>query len=210
MDRQQFQRAAQLSDALADRWYSHVVAAANEFDIVTPARLAMWLAQMGHESAGFTSLVESFNYRIDALAIFSRIPAQLRGQLGRQPGETSVPREREIKIANLAYGGRYGNDGVVSGDGWRYRGRGLKQITFKDNYRACGTALGLDLVTHPELLEQDGPAARSSGWFWQAHGCNVLADAGDFAGTTRKINPAMIGQDRRAARWDVARQVLGN
>jgi len=209
MNRQQFQRAAQLSDTLAARWYPHVASAAAEFEINTPVRLAMWLAQMGHESAGFTELVESFNYRVDALAIFSRIPAQLRGQLGRQTGESTVPLTRQRQIANLAYGGRFGNGGVVTGDGWRYRGRGLKQITFKDNYRACAAVLGLDLVAHPELLEQDGPAARSAGWFWQAHGCNALADAGDFAGTTRQINPAMAGQGQREVRWKTARQALG-
>ncbi|WP_175785315.1 glycoside hydrolase family 19 protein [Burkholderia ambifaria] len=209
MDMDLFKRAAGLTDALADRWFPHIELAVAEFDITTPRRLAAWLAQMGHESGGFTQLVESFNYRIDALKIFSRVPADMRAQLGRRDNEKVVPIERQIKIANLAYGGRYGNGDVSSGDGWRYRGRGLKQVTFKDNYRECGQAIGLDLVAQPELLEQDRPAARSAGWFWKARGCNELADKGDFAGTTRAINgPAMEGQDRRKARYDVAVKVL--
>ncbi|CAB3778175.1 hypothetical protein LMG28614_00559 [Paraburkholderia ultramafica] len=141
MDTETFQRAANLSPALAERWISAITAAADEFDINTPARLAAWLAQMGHESGGFRLLSESFNYAPDALKIFSRIPAGMRSQLGRQPGETTVPIARQRQIANLAYASRFGNGDAASGDGWRYRGRGLKQVTFKDNYRDFGRDL---------------------------------------------------------------------
>ena len=211
MDRQKFQRAAGLSDALAGRWFSLVSAAMAEFDISTPARQAAFIAQIRHESGGFTQLSESFNYKPSSLAIFSRVPAHMRAQLGRQPSETMVPLERQKQIANLAYGGRYGNRDAASGDGWRYRGRGLKQITFHDNYAACGRALGVDLVASPDLLASvDILAARSAGWFWKANGCNALADKGDFAGTTRAINgPAMDGQDRRVAFWGTAKSALG-
>ncbi|MCA8017723.1 glycoside hydrolase family 19 protein [Burkholderia metallica] len=211
MDKSVFQRAAGLSAALADRWYGAVSAAMAEFDINTPARQAAFIAQIGHESGGFSRLVESFDYRIDALAIFSRVPVLMRAKLGRQPGERSVPLDRQQQIANLAYGGRYGNGDAASGDGWRYRGRGLKQVTFHDNYAAAGKALGVDLVSHPDLLATDDTlAARSAGWFWKAHGCNEVADKGDFAGTTRIINgPAMEGQDKRVARWDTAKSAIG-
>ncbi|WP_241019578.1 glycoside hydrolase family 19 protein [Burkholderia sp. Ac-20345] len=182
-----------------------------EFGINTPARQAAFLAQIGHESGGFSSLVESFNYAPAALALFSRVPVSLRAQLGRQSGEKTVPLDRQRQIANLAYGGRYGNGDASSGDGWRYRGRGLKQVTFRDNYAAAGKTLGVDLVANPDLLATDDTlAARSAGWFWNAHGCNGPADAGDFAGTTRIINgPAMEGQDKRVARWDVAKSAIG-
>jgi putative chitinase len=87
---------------------------------------------------------------------------------------------------------------------------GLKQITFHDNYRDCGAPLGVDLIAQSELLEQDVYAARSAGWFWEAHGCNERADQGDFAGTTRIINgPAMAGQDSRVALWDAAKSAFG-
>ncbi|KVO05547.1 endolysin [Burkholderia ubonensis] len=211
MDKSVFQRAAGLSTVLADRWYGAVAAAMSEFDINTPERQAAFIAQVGHESGGFAQLVESFNYSVAGLAIFSRIPVLMRAKLGRQPGEKVVPLDRQKQIANLAYANRYGNGDAASGDGWRYRGRGLKQITFHDNYAAAGQALAVDLVEQPELLATDDAlAARSAGWFWKANGCNELADAGDFAGTTRKINgPAMEGQDKRVALWNTAKAALG-
>ncbi|WP_233863467.1 glycoside hydrolase family 19 protein [Paraburkholderia adhaesiva] len=211
MDRETFQRAAALSDTLAARWFAPVSAAMSEFTINTPARQAAFIAQVRHESGGFTQLVESFNYAPAALAIFSRVPASMRATLGRHPDEKTVPPARQQQIANLAYGGRYGNGDASSGDGWRYRGRGLKQITFFDNYRACGRALGVDLVAHPDLLASDDTlAARSAGWFWRANGCNEAADARDFARTTRIINgPAMDQQAKRETYYAAAKTALG-
>ncbi|WP_322014420.1 glycoside hydrolase family 19 protein [Paraburkholderia sp. J12] len=211
MDRETFQRAAALSDALAARWFAPVSAAMQEFSISTPARQAAFIAQIRHESGGFTQLVESFDYAPAALAIFSRIPASLREYLGRHPDETTVPAARQQEIANLAYGGRYGNGDAWSGDGWRYRGRDLKQITFFDNYLACGRALGVDLIANPDLLATDDTlAARSANWFWTSHGCNEAADSGDFAKTTRIINgPAMNQQAKRETYWVSAKETLG-
>ncbi|MFD1559648.1 glycoside hydrolase family 19 protein [Paraburkholderia silviterrae] len=210
MNKQTFRQAAGLSEELANRWFELVVAAMDEFDINTPARQAAFIAQIRHESGGFRQLVESFNYKPSALAIFSRVPAQQREMLGRRLAEAEVPLVRQQQIANLAYGGRYGNGDPASGDGWRYRGRGLKQITFRDNYAACGKALGSDLLSAPDLLASaDNLAARSAGWFWKTNGCNGPADRGDFAGTTRIINgPAMDGQEKRVAFWNDARSAL--
>ncbi|WP_233869727.1 glycoside hydrolase family 19 protein [Paraburkholderia adhaesiva] len=207
MDRTTFQKALSLSDSITERWYAPVSAAMNEFSINTPARRAAFLAQIRHESGGLTQLTESFNYRPDALAIFSRVPASMRATLGRHPNETTVPVERQRQIANLAYANRYGNGDVNSGDGWRYRGRGLKQITFHDNYAACGRALGVDLLANPDLLATDDVlAARSAAWFWSAHGCNAAADKGDFAQVTRIINgPAMDQQAKRETYWAAAK-----
>ncbi|SAL86967.1 glycoside hydrolase family protein [Caballeronia terrestris] len=202
MNMETFQRAASLSPALAQRWLSPITAAADEFHINSPARLAAWIAQMGHESGGFRLLSESFNYAPEALRIFSRIPASMRAELGRHPGEKVVPLARQEQIANLAYGARYGNGDTASGDGWRYRGRGLKQITFKDNYRDAGRALSVDLVNDPEQLANDDRlAARSAGWYWKSRGCNEAADRSDFDACTRAINPAMDGKSGRDARY---------
>jgi putative chitinase len=211
VDLDTFQRAAALSGALAARWFAPVSAAMSEFSINTPARQAAFIAQIRHESGGFTQLTESFNYAPAALAIFSRIPASMRATLGRHPDERTVPLERQQQIANLAYGGRYGNGDAASGAGWRYRGRGLKQISFLDNYRECGRALGVDLVSNPDLLASDDTlAARSAAWFWSAHGCNEAADRGDFAQTTRIINgPAMDQHAKRVMYWLTAKGVLG-
>lgn len=205
--RDQFRKAAAISDALAAKWYPHLAAAMEEFGINTPKRQAYFIAQIGTESGGFTVVRESLNYSVAGLAIFgSRLTAAQREQLGRKPGEPALSQERQAAIANLVYGGRYGNN--LNGDGWKYRGRGLKQVTFHDNYEACGKALNLPLLASPDLLLEDANAARSAGWFWQANNCNRLADASDVTGLTRKINGGTNGLSDRIARTKVAEQVL--
>ncbi|EOG9369539.1 DUF1983 domain-containing protein [Enterobacter hormaechei] len=122
---------------------------------------------MGHESTRFTRLVENLNYAVENLVpTFGshRITQQQSAALGR----TATQPANQKAIANLVYGGEWGKEHLgnqVAGDGWKYRGRGLKQITGLSNYRSCGQALKLDLVTHPELLEKDEYAARSAAWF---------------------------------------------
>ena len=99
-----------------------------------------------------------------------------------------------------------GND--MPGDGLRFRGRGLIQITGRNNYQRAGDALGVDLISNPELLGQSPLAERSAGWFWQAHGLNELADAGRFESITRRINGGLNGQPERISLWDGAKEVL--
>jgi len=208
MTKDQFTRAASLSADLATRWYPHLVSTMAEFDISTPARQAAFIAQIGTESGGFKTLSESFNYSIAGLAIFgNRLTASQREQLGRRNGEGPLPVERQRAIANLVYAGRYGNK--ASGDGYKFRGRGLKQITFLDNYLACGRTLGIDLISNPDLLLQDEYAARSAGWFWKANNCNSFADSGDFVGLTKRINGGDNGLADRQARYAVAKKALG-
>ncbi|GKX50596.1 endolysin [Budvicia aquatica] len=203
----QFQRAAGISSALAERWYQHIVKAMAEFGITTPVQQAMFIAQLGHESGGFSKVVESFNYSIRALDIFGkRLSYDQKQMLGRKPGEASLPLNRQMAIANLVYGNRYGN--TAPGDGWKYRGRGLKQITFKDNYTHCGKALGIDLIANPELLERDEYAARSAGWYWKARNLNQYADANDFTRLTYMINGGYNGIDDRRERYKRTEQVL--
>lgn len=208
MTKDQFTRAASLSADLATRWYPHLVSTMAEFDISTPARQAAFIAQIGTESGGFKTLSESFNYSIAGLAIFgNRLTASQREQLGRRNREGPLPVERQRAIANLVYAGRYGNK--ASGDGYKFRGRGLKQITFLDNYLACGRTLGIDLISNPDLLLQDEYAARSAGWFWKANNCNSFADSGDFVGLTKRINGGDNGLADRQARYAVAKKALG-
>jgi len=114
---------------------------------------------------------------------------------------------REIASGD-AYEGRADLGNTEPGDGPRFRGRGLIQITGRSNYRSCGDALGVDLVSDPELLEQPTLAARSAGWFWQAHGLNGMADVGDFRGITKKINGGLNGWANRVAYFERAQQVL--
>ncbi|MCP2234048.1 MULTISPECIES: glycoside hydrolase family 19 protein [Erwinia] len=92
---------------------------------------------------------------------------------------------------DIVYGNRYGNN--ANGDGWKYRGRGLKQLTFRWNYIACGEDLGLDLEEKPELLLDPINAACSAGWFWKNNNCNYFADRNDISGLTRRINGGFNG-----------------
>ncbi|MEQ9910973.1 glycoside hydrolase family 19 protein [Pectobacterium polaris] len=207
MDKQDFIAAAGITPALADKWFPHVMEAMQKFGIDTPKRQAHFIAQIGTESGGFRTVQESLNYSVAGLAIFgSRLTSAQREQLGRNPGDPPLSPARQEAIANLVYGGRYGND--LGGGGWKYRGRGLKQITFRDNYAACGKALGLNLIDNPELLAADRYAALSAGWFWQANNCNVFADVGDVTGLTRRINGGQNGIEDRKERTRIAEASL--
>ncbi|MGB7195434.1 MAG: glycoside hydrolase family 19 protein [Collimonas pratensis] len=211
--------AKQLSTALtiplerAMNWINQINAAMAEFGINTPTRQAAFIAQIGHESAGLSQTSESFNYKAPALvATFGKRIAATAAALGRQADESAVPVERQIRIANIVYANRYGNGDAASGDGWRYRGGGLKQITFHDNYAACSAALGVNLLANPQLLAVDkGLAARSAGWFWFSIGGSSYADRGDFDGLSRRINGAGIAPESlaaRRARWAVCKYRL--
>ncbi|UYB54962.1 glycoside hydrolase family 19 protein [Klebsiella michiganensis] len=207
MNQSQFQKAAGISAGLAARWFPHIDAAMKEFGITAPLDQAMFIAQCGHESTSFTQLVESFNYSVGGLAGFvkaKRITQDQANSLGRKSSEKALPLERQRAIANLVYSNRYGNKSA--GDGWKYRGRGLKQITFLDNYLRCGTALKLDLVSNPELLEKDINAARSAAWFYTSNGC--LKYPGDLIRVTQIINGGQNGIDDRRARFLKAKSVL--
>ena len=173
-------------------------AAMARFKINSPVRMAAFIAQVGHESGQLTRMVENLNYSAERLqAVWpNRFDAALAVQVARKPEQ----------IANIAYGGRMGN--TLPGDGWKYRGRGLIQLTGASNYRAAGAALGLDLVNHPELVEQPETAALVAGWFWQSNGLNELADSGQFAKITRTINGGLTGQADRVALRDLAAKVL--
>ncbi|AFJ47158.1 glycoside hydrolase family 19 protein [Shimwellia blattae] len=208
MNQQQFQRAAGISAGLAARWYPHVSAALKEFGISSPADVAMFIAQIGHESGGFKRLVESLNYAADRLVpVFGRhrITEQQALALGRTAGQQA----NQKAIANLVYGGEWGKENLgnrAPGDGWKYRGRGLKQITGRTNYLDCGIALKIDLVANPELLEQDSYAARSAAWFYSAKGC--LRYTGNLSRVTRIINGGANGLSARRRKFGLALSAL--
>lgn len=115
---------------------------------------------------------------------------------------------RELASGN-AYEGRKDLGNTQPGDGMRFKGRGLIQVTGRTNYALCGAALGLDLIYHPELLEIPGPACRSAGWFWALHKLNFLADEPDFPGITKRINGGLTHEKEREAYYEKAKRVLG-
>ncbi|HBP6281441.1 TPA: glycoside hydrolase family 19 protein [Pseudomonas aeruginosa] len=176
------------------------------FGITSPVRVAAFLAQVGHESSQLTRLVENLNYSARGLA--ATWPSRYRGADGNPNALALNLAGHPQAIANNTYASRNGNGDEASGDGWRYRGRGLLQITGRKNYRAAGAGLGLPLEAEPELLEQPEHAARSSAWWWAAHGLNGLADLGSFALITRTINGGMNGQVERLELWERAKAVL--
>ncbi|WP_241606613.1 glycoside hydrolase family 19 protein [Rosenbergiella epipactidis] len=198
MDKKQFQQAAKLSAGLATRWFPMVTAAMDEFGITAPLDQAMFIAQIGHESEGFTRIKENFNYTpVGLLTTFGRrLSRQQAYALGRSEGQKAQPQA----IANLVYANRMGNK--IRNDGWLYHGRGLIQITGRENYAKCGAALGIDLISEPELLEIDSYAARSAAWFFTHKGC--MLHSGDIKRVTLIINGGTNGLADRARRFNLA------
>lgn len=182
------------------------------FDITSPVRQAAFIAQLGHESAQLTKLSESLYYKDpERVAQLFKYGFDLN-QNGRvDPAEVEFAKgyvRNSEKLANRVYGGRYGNGPEASGDGYRYRARGAIGVTFRDNYRLCGKALGVPMLERPELLEQPEYAALSAAWYWWDRGLNELADAGLFDRITRVINGGNNGEDERRALWVKAKGVL--
>lgn len=172
MDVETFARAAAIPDDRAAHWCPFIDAAMLQFDISTPARQAAFIAQTSHETGGYRRWVENLNYSTPE-RIFEMFRSRFRSVDDCRPYLRSP-----MALGNRVYANRGGNGDEASGDGFRYRGRGLIQITFKDMYVKCGLALGLDLENEPELLEQEPHAATSAGWYWAAHGLNDYADGG--------------------------------
>jgi len=202
--------AAKIKDP--DKWLQPLIETCVEFEINNEKRVAAFLAQTSHESGGYTMLTENLNYRAATLAAcwpnrFAELgpnkkpKRDAKGALIPTKVALSIEKKPEL-IANMVYSSRMGNGPPQSGEGWKYRGRGLKQLTGKDNYRRCGDALNLDLVNNPDLLLEPMPAARSAGWFWKVNNLSALADASDIKGMTKKINGGFIGLEARQALFD--------
>jgi putative chitinase len=211
--------AAGVKQATAQKWVEAVAAACQEFNINTPQRIAGFLSQCAHESGGFERLQENLNYSADGMAGIwpkrfavlgpDKKPVKKDGK--NQPNKFALALHRKPEmIANVVYSGRMGNGPTESGEGWKYRGRGLKQLTGKDNHRACSEGLGVDLVANPDLLLEPVYAARSAAWFWATNKCNNFADSGDIEGLTKKINGGLIGIDDRKKRYASAVRSLSS
>lgn len=159
------------------------------YEINNELRVASFLANAIHESAGMSRLTENLNYSADGLK-------RVFPKYFRTVNPAEYARKPEM-IANRVYAGRYGNGDEESGDGWRYRGRGIFQLTFHDNYEACGNALGIDLVNEPDLLTEPKFAAWSAGWYWVSRNLNEIADTADQEKVCRKINGGTHGLEER-------------
>jgi putative chitinase len=163
--------------------------------VTTPRRLCHFMGQIFVETGGFASMVENLNYK-DA----ARLDAIFSAVRGIEDARALIRLGPEA-IANRVYANRLGNGNEASGDGWRYRGSGYKQLTGRSNYREIGKIVRLDLEGNPELAREPNAAASVAFAFWDARQCSPLADLGDVEGVTEKINgPAKLGlAERRAA-----------
>jgi putative chitinase len=171
---------------------------------MTPAELASMMPFGSNRATNFAVPLT------DAMAEFEidtpRRQAAFLAQLAHESG--SLRYVKEIADGS-AYEGRKDLGNTSPGDGVKYRGRGLIQVTGKANYTACGLALGLDLLSSPELLETPENACRSAGWFWQWKKLNEHADADRFGALTRAINGGYNGLDDRISHWLRIRRILG-
>ena len=192
----------------ADEWTAALNAALDRFEINTPPRAAAFLAQVAHESGELQRLVENLSYT--AARLCAVWPNRFATVDAAQPYE----RNPEL-LANYVYAKRLGNGDVASGDGWRFRGRGLIQLTGRGNYRSCGAAVALPLEAQPELLTSPDAAALAAAQFWQSRGLNHLADDenddnddSDFIAITKIINGGAAGLKSRQAYWARAKAAL--
>jgi putative chitinase len=174
-----------------------------EYDIDTPHRVAAFMAQCGHESGGFTLMQENLNYSAKGLVgTFKKyFPTEAHAK----------PYERNPQmIANRVYANRMGNGDEASGEGWYFRGRGIVQITGKNNYTKCSQSLFENnmLVENPDLLLEVEYAIHSACWFWSAARLNELADIGDIKTMTKRINGGYIGLEDRINHYNHAIEIL--
>ena len=184
-----------------DGWYNALSKLLPDYEINTPQRMAAFIAQCSHESGGFTTLKENLNYRAETLSKIwpSKFPADVATQYAGQPE----------KIANRAYANRMGNGDEASGDGWKYCGRGLIQLTGHDNYQAFADSIETSIEQIPDYLQTFEGAAQSACWFWETNNLNKLADAGDIKAMTKVINGGYIGLDDRIAHYEHALKIFG-
>jgi putative chitinase len=201
MNAEQLAQALKMSPAKAEEWIDAINETFDRFDISTPERQACFLGQCAHESAGFTALKENLNYSAEGLT--KVWPKRFPSLDAAQPYHRNPE-----KIANKVYADRMGNGDEASGEGFKYRGRGLIQLTGKDNYEACGEALGADLVGDPDQVSSPKFAALSAGWFWDKNKLNQYADSNDMTTLTKRINGGTHGIDDRIARTQQAIDVL--
>ena len=173
-----------------------------KYGIDTPVRQAAFIGQCGHESNSFKVLEENLHYSTKGLMATwpSRFPDIATAEKYANNPEM---------IANKVYGGRADLGNIQDGDGWRFHGKGLIQLTGRSNVTVCGDALGQPFAEHPELLLEPEWACMSAGWFWNKKNLNALADAEDWTTMTKRINGGVIGLDDRINRIHKAMDILG-
>jgi putative chitinase len=174
-----------------------------KYEINTVNRLSGFLAQCGHESAGFTILKENLNYRAESLT--KVFPKYFKSLAEAQQFEKNAE-----KIANKIYGGRMGNGDEASGDGYKFRGRGAIQLTGRENYTKFAQSLGRKINDTIDYIETLEGAIESACWFWKTNGLNAICDTDDIVKMTKRINGGTIGLEDRKKHYEHAKHVLGD
>ncbi len=185
-----------------DHWYEALEQLLDDYEINTPLRVSHFIAQCAHESGNFVFIKENLNYKA----------ASLRKVFGKYfPTDelAAAYANKPQMIANRVYANRMGNGDEASGDGWRYCGRGLIQLTGKDNYTFFAGSLGITVEEASEYLETFEGAAQSACWYWEQNNLNRFADAHDVKGLTRAINGGYIGLADRESHTAHALHILG-
>ena len=191
-----------------ESWYDAAVPMFEKYEINTTNRLAGFMAQCAHESLDFTRLEENLNYSEKALnGVFGRY-------FGKGKRNAKEYARKPEKIANYVYQDEYrskrgamGN--TTAGDGWRFRGRGIKQLTGRNNYTAFGKSVGMSAEEAADYVATERGALESACWFWATNKLDKWADNGDIKGLTKKINGGTIGLEDRTRRWEEALAILG-
>lgn len=192
-----------------EEWFEAMSEILPKYDITTVERVAGFIAQCAHESNNFCSLEENLNYSEDALnSVFGRY-------FGPGKRDASEYARNPEKIANYVYMDEYRSSrgalgNTEPGDGWRFRGRGLKQLTGRNNYAAFGETVGMSAEEAVEYVKTKPGALESACWFWDKANCNKFADEKDIVGMSKRINGGTIGLEDRKKRWEQALNVLRN
>jgi putative chitinase len=186
-----------------DGWYEALSSVLPTYEIDSPQRVAAFIAQCTHESGGFKRLKENLNYKAESLVrVFPKYFPSL--DLAKQYAHD------QEKIANRVYGSRMGNGDESSGDGFRYCGRGLIQLTGRNNYTKFSESIGMAVEEVPSLLETFEGAVKSACWFWKTNNLNQYADAGDILTMTKRINGGTIGLEDRIKHYNHALEVFSS
>ena len=191
-------------------WYDAAIPMFEEYEINTPNRIAGFMAQTSHESLDFTRLTENLNYSEKALnSVFGRYFGK-----GKNKRDAKDYARNQEKIANYVYQdefrskrGALGN--INPGDGWLFRGRGIKQLTGRNNYAAFGKSIGISAEEAAGYVATEKGAMESACWFWKTNKLAKWADKGDNKGLTKAINGGTIGLADRDARWANCLAILG-
>lgn len=187
-----------------EHWHEALCEILPDYDINTPQRIAAFLAQCAHESGGFRAIKENLNYRPATLVTLFKKYFDLETAT-----RYCAMSDKQAAIANKIYANRMGNGPEESGDGYRYCGRGLIQLTGKDNYTRYAQSLEISVEEASEHLTTFEGCVQSAAWFWEANNLNQWADKGDILTLTKRINGGTIGLEDRIKHYNHACHVLG-